>query len=125
LFRDTRELAATIVVKQFRASPLVKEKILVAVVVIVAPHRAHRNARSLLVNIRNAQLAGHIFKAAVAGVSIQTVLTALTAVGEIDVLPTVTIKIDYRSTRAHRGNLRHDVIQLLIQRGSLMNKGYA
>src|SRR5258706_2145693 len=38
---DSREVFASIVVEQFRASPLMEENILEAVVVIVSPDRAH------------------------------------------------------------------------------------
>ena len=116
LLAHAGEAVALVVVKELRAPPLDEEQVFVAVVVVVAPDRAHGNSGARLIDVGNAQLAGDIFESAVAQVAVQGILAADGAVGHVDVRPAVAIEIDDRNRRAHRSHFRHDGIQLGIER---------
>ena len=62
LLTDRREPFAAVVVKELGTAVLVEEQILVAVVVVVAPHRTHRDARPGAVDVGDAQLARNVCK---------------------------------------------------------------
>ena len=46
---------------------------------------------------------------------------AFTAVGDVEVLPAVAIEIGHRDGRAHRGHLRHDVLELTVESRCLVD----
>src|SRR6266536_2991883 len=117
-------MLTTIVMEQLRTAPFIKKEILEAVVVIITPDRAHRDTRAQLVKIGYSEFNGYVLERAIALISIQGVPAAFAAVGQIDVLPTIAIKINDRCTSPHRRNLRHDVIQFVIQCRRLMNEAY-
>ena len=71
---DAGEALAAVVVEQLRPSPAIEQEILVAVVVVVAPDRPHRDAGLGVVQIGNAQLLGDLFERAVAAIAIQPIL---------------------------------------------------
>jgi len=50
---------------------------------------------------------------------------AYAVVGDNDVRPAIAIKINDRCPRSHRGHLRHDVIELVVQCRSLVNEIYS
>src|SRR5262249_41544113 len=79
------------------------------------PYRAHRDANLTRIQVADSQFSGDILEFAVAEVAIERALAALAAVGQINVLPAVAVEIHDRYGRAHRSDLRHDVIQLRIQ----------
>ena len=65
LLGDAGEVLAAVVVIKLRLAPLVQEQVLVAVVVVVAPDRAHGDARAGQVDIGQAHLRGHIVEMSV------------------------------------------------------------
>src|SRR5581483_5489820 len=72
---------AVIVVKQLRTTPFDEEQIFVAIVVVVTPYRAHRNAGAGLVHVGEAHLFGNIFECAIMHVSVEVVFASLFAIG--------------------------------------------
>ena len=56
-----------------------------------------------------------VVERAVALIAIQTIETALAAVGDVEVLPAVAIEIGDGDRRAHRRHLRHDVRQPRVE----------
>ncbi len=122
LLADARKSVAVVVVKELGAAPLDEEQIFVAVVVVVAPDRAHGDAGAGLIDVGDAQLWRNIFEGAVVHIAIESVLAALFAVGDVDVRPAVAVEIDNGNRSAHRRDLRHDAIELWIERGRLVNE---
>ncbi len=72
-----REALAGVVVKQLGPAVLVEEEILVAVVVVVAPDGAHRDAGAGAVDVGDAQLAGDVLERAVALIAIEAIEAAV------------------------------------------------
>ena len=118
----TCETVPAVVMKKFGLAPLVKKEVFVAVIIIIAPDRAHRNACARLVDIGDTHLRRHVFECPVVHVVIETVLTSFATVCDIDVSPAVAVEINDGDSRAHRSDLRHDVIELGIKRRGLMMK---
>src|SRR5690606_15617563 len=114
-FGDGGEALPLVVVEKLRAAPFVEEKVLEAVVVVVAPHRAHRYARAFAVHVGEADGGGYVLEGAVAEVTVQRVLRADAAVGDVNVLPPVAVEVYHRHRRAHRRHLRHDVVELGVE----------
>src|SRR5579884_1077261 len=81
------EAVALIVMEQLRLAPFVEKKILIAVVIVVAPDRAHGDAGAVFIYIRNAHLRGDVCEGAVVIVMVERVLAADCAVGYVDVGP--------------------------------------
>src|ERR1051326_5729804 len=50
LLRDARKAMPRVVMKKFGLAPFVKKEVFVAVVIIIAPDRAHRDARARLIH---------------------------------------------------------------------------
>src|SRR5262249_47316922 len=94
--RDIHTMKSTplIVVKKLRLAPLDQEEVLVSVVVIIPPYRAHRNAGACLIHIRKAKFTGYIFERSIIHVAIEPVLTSDRAVRYIQIRPSITVKID-------------------------------
>ena len=65
---------------------------------------------------------GDIRERAVVVVAIESVFAAFAAVGDVDVGPAVAIEVDDGDRRAHRGDLRHDVVEFGIERGRVMHE---
>ena len=108
---DRNEAPTLLVVKQFGPAVLVQEQILVAVVVVVAPDGAHRDAGAGPVHVGDAHLGRHILEGAVTLVAVEMVLASLGAVRDVEVLPAVPVEIRDGNRRTHRGDLRHDGFQ--------------
>ena len=72
--------------------------------------------------IRDTHLGRHILERAVVLVAIKRVVAAFRAVGHINIRPSVAIEIHNRDRSSHGGHFRHDVIQLVIERGTLVNE---
>ena len=122
LLGHAHERAAAVVAEQLRPAVLVEEEILVAVVVEVSPDRAHRHARAGLIDVGQSDGRGDVGEGAVAVVAIQPVQAALGAVREVEVLPAVAVEVCDGHRRAHRGDLRHDRLELRVERRALMNE---
>ena len=114
-FRDAGKLLAAVVVEQLAPAPLIDKQILIPVVVVIAPYRAHTCAGSGLVQVGHAHLRGHIRKCAVVVVVVQVIGLALAAIGDVQVVPAVAVEVHNRHGRAHRGDLRHDVVEFGVQ----------
>ena len=65
-----------IVVKQLGPAPAIEEQILEAVVVVVAPDRAHRHAGLALIEIGQPEPLGDVLERAVAAVAEQVIARA-------------------------------------------------
>ena len=117
-----REALAAIVVKQLGPAPAIEEQIVEAVVVVVAPDRAHRHAVLALIEIGHAEPLGDVFERAVAPVAEQPVPRPFFAVGDVEVGQAVAVDVDDRDRGAHRGDLRHDVRQLGVERRRLVHE---
>ena len=122
LVGDARESLAVIVVEQLRPAPLDQEEIFIAVVVVVAPHGAHRDAGARLVHVGDAQLLRDVGEGAVVVVAVEMVQAADAAVGDIDVGPAVAVEVDDGDRCAHRGDFRHDAVEFVIEDGSLVHE---
>ena len=48
-------------------------------------------------------------------IAIEGVVAALAAIGDVNIGPAILIEIDDRHGRAHRRDLRHDVLELAIE----------
>jgi hypothetical protein len=120
---DVRKALALIVVEQHgRTAPLVNQDVVVAVVVEIAPHRPHRHAGAVPVDIRQSKLGRDILELATSEVMVQVILSADRAVADVDVRQTVVVVVANRNRRAHRRNLRHDRRKLRIEHGGVMDK---
>ena len=87
---------ATLVAKELGASIFVEEQILEAVVVEVAPERAHRHPGTRAIDIRESHRGCDIRERPVAFVTVETIERTLAAVGDVDVLPAIAIEITDR-----------------------------
>src|SRR6266496_2141951 len=109
LLGDAGESLAVIVVKEFGLAPFVEKQVFVAVVVVVTPNRSHGYTGPDLIQVSDAHLRGDVFKSSISEVAIQRVLAAFTAVGGVNVRPSVTVEIHYRHRSAHGSDFGHDV----------------
>ena len=116
------ERAPAVVAKELGPAVLVEEEILVAVVVEVAPHGAHRHAGAGTIDVRETHRRRDVGERAVAVVAIETVEAAFAAVGDVEVLPAVAVEVGDGHRRAHRRDLRHDVLELRVERRRLVNE---
>ena len=119
---DARESVAMVVVEQFRPSPLDQEEVLIAVVVVVAPHRAHRHASSGLIHVRDAQLLRDVGEGAVVVIAVEMVQAADAAVRYIDVGPAIAVEVDDGDRCTHRGHFRHDAVEFVIEDRGLVDE---
>ena len=122
LLGHAHERSSAVVAEELRPAVLVEEEIFVAVVVEVPPHRAHRHARAGSIDIGESDGRGDVGERAVAVVAIQPVQAALAAVRDVEVLPAVAVEVGDGHRRAHRGDLRHDVLELRVERRALMDE---
>ena len=113
--RHARERSTLLVVKQLRTAVLVDEQVLEPVVVEVGPDRAHRDAGAGAIHGGDVHVGRHVLERAVALVPVQAVQAAFGAGRHVEVLPAVAIEIGDRHRRAHRRDLRHDVIQPRVE----------
>ena len=113
---------AAVVVKQLRLPPLVEEQVFVAVVVVVAPDRAHRYAGARQIHIGDADIGRNIAECSVAQVAIEGVAAAFFAVHNVNVLPAVAVEVHDGDSGPHRRDLFHDVAQFRVESGSLMDE---
>ena len=90
---DAREAFAAVVMEKLRSAPFINEQVFVTVVVVIAPDCAHRNAVLARVHPVHAKRSGNIFKGAVAQISVKCVSAAFAAVGHVNVLPSIAIKV--------------------------------
>ena len=122
MLADASETTATVVVEQFGASPLNQQQVLVPVVVVVAPDRAHRYAGARLIDVGDAHLGGDVPERAVVHVAVQGVAAAHGAVGDVDIRPAVAVEIDDGDRRAHRRRQGHDGFQARVELRRLMHE---
>ena len=94
LFTYAGEALAMVVVKEFRTPPLDKKEVLIAIIVIVAPDRAHGDTGAGLVDIGNSQLTCDILEGTVVHIPIEAISTSLGAVGDVDIRPAIPIEIN-------------------------------
>ena len=121
-FADRNKATSLFVVKQFRPAVLVQEKVLVAVVVVVSPESAHRDASADLVDVRDTHHAGHVHERAVTPIPVKVIQAPGAAVRHVEVLPPVAVEIRNGHRRAHRRDLGHDVLQPPVEGRSQMNR---
>ncbi len=74
LLAHAGEAVALVVMEELRASPLDEEQVFVSVIIVIAPNCAGRDSGARLIDVRNAEFAGHIFESAVAQVAVQAFL---------------------------------------------------
>ncbi len=125
LLADAREPFSRVVVKELRAAVLIEKEILVAVVVVVAPHGAHRDASAGAIDVSHAKFTRDILERAVTLVAIEVVEAAVRAVGDVEVGPAVAIEIRHGHRCAHCRHLRHDRIELVVERRTLVDGVHA
>ena len=111
--------------KELGPAVLVEEEILVAVVVVVAPDRAHRDAGAGAVDVGDAEFAGDVLERAVVLIAIQAIEAAVGAVRHVEVGPAVAIEVRDGDRRADRRDLRHDVVELVVEHRSLVHEVHA
>src|SRR5690606_9396782 len=111
-----------IIMIKLRLPPLVNEHVLVSIVVVIAPHRTHGNAIFARVFTIRPIVSLHLYKCAVSQVSKENVLGPFAAIGEVNVLPAVTVEIHHRDSCAHRSDLRHNVVEIGIELWSDMGE---
>jgi hypothetical protein len=65
---------AALVAKELGPAPAIEQKVLEPVVVVIAEHGAHRHTGLKPIEVRDAELSGHVLERAIAPVAIQAVL---------------------------------------------------
>ena len=119
---DAGEAVAGVVVEKLGLTPFDQEKVFVAVVVVVAPDRTHRDAGSRPIYVPDAERPGDILEGAVVLVTVEAVLRALGAVGGVEVGPAVAVEVDDGDGRAHGGDLRHNGVEFRVELRRLMDE---
>jgi hypothetical protein len=105
-----------------RTTVLVEKEILEAVVVDVAPERAHRHTGAGAIHVGDAQRGRDVLERAVAAVAIEAIEATLSTVRDVEIRPAIAIEISDRHRRAHRRDLRHDVREARVEGRALMHE---
>src|SRR4051812_18817779 len=125
LRRDIDEARAVEVLEQREIAVPVDEQVLSAIVVEVAPNRAHRNAFARPIQIRDPGARRNFLKRAVATISIQCVGFAELAVGEVEIGTAVAVEVGDRDRCSERGYMGLDAGDLRVEGRSVMHEADA
>src|SRR6266513_1620071 len=119
---DVLEMEVAQVLEELEIAPLVDQQVLEPVVVVVAPHGAHRHAFSRPVHVGDAGGGGDVLERAGAAIHEQRIGKSEPAVREIKIWPSVVVHVGHRDGRTQGSDERRDVVELRIQGRPVMHE---